>query len=124
MNKKKLIIPMLSYLLINFSPISSAKLRIVIFDLEPIGGISKNTAYTLSAIIRDRLVNCGRFEVLERKSLDDIYREQGISLKSTFDESRRIELGKLLSAEKVVAGYVSRFENNIIINIRLIDLDG
>ncbi|MFP4522735.1 MAG: CsgG/HfaB family protein, partial [Fibrobacterota bacterium] len=96
--------------------------RLVLFDLKNLGvpGVLSEVA---SSMIRTRLVKSGKFTVLERKYLDSLFREQGESLKAEYSEEFRLRLGQMLSAEKAAAGYISPIGDDIIISLRLIDIE-
>jgi curli biogenesis system outer membrane secretion channel CsgG len=65
----------------------------------------------VSALITDRLVEKGvKFQVVEREHLSSILAEQNLVRGGRVDPSRAVEIGRLLGAQMLVFGTVTRFE--------------
>jgi TolB-like protein len=86
--------------------------------------MSKNPEYAwLSKGIADMLISdiAGRsaIDVVERESLKKVLDEQQLSLTGLVDEKKALELGKLLSASKLIYGSFIVQKNTVIINGKL-----
>ena len=57
----------------------------------------------------DGLVQSGQFRVVERKELDSVLQEQGLSLSGAVDDKTAVQVGKLLGCQLVVFGGVTDF---------------
>lgn len=100
---------------------SAEKIRVAILDLEG-KNIPKSTAGTVSEMITTEMVNIGSFQVVERNQLAGILKEQGLQQTGCTDQSCAVEIGKLLSARKMLTGSVSKIGDTIVINIRMVDV--
>jgi len=54
--------------------------------------------------------------------MDAIFREQGLQMTGCTDSSCAVEIGKLLSANKIIMGEVNMLDKNIIITVRIVDV--
>jgi len=99
----------------------AARVVIVVADLEP-SGVAVHEAATVSEMVRGRLLQHPEFVVVERAQMEAVLEEQKLSLLGCTETGCAIELGRLLSAEKVVVGRVSRFLGRLVTAVRLVDL--
>lgn len=86
-------------------------------------GVSRNDAVHVTEWLRTDLINTGRFKVIERSAMDAIFREQSLSMTGCTDTSCAVEVGKLLSAKKMLMGDVELWNDKIFINGRIIDVE-
>ena len=99
----------------------AARVVIVVADLEP-SGVAEHEAATVSEMVRVRLLQHPEFVVVERAQMEAVLEEQKFSLLGCTETGCAIELGRLLSAEKVLVGRVSRFLGRLVTAVRLVDL--
>ena len=64
-----------------------------------------------------------RYEIIERRRLSVILREQKLSVQEIFEEDSLAEVGKLLGVKEVVTGTVSELDTQITVNARLINVE-
>ncbi len=95
-------------------PARAEKMQIAVLDLEP-KGIPKIMAGAVSDIVRSELVKSGYFTVVERGQMDAILREQGFQMTGCTDSACAVQMGKLLSAKKILMGEI--VENRIIATV-------
>lgn len=98
------------------------KMRIAIIDLKA-NGISEVTSATVSSMLRSELIKMGRFIIVERAQMDAILQEQGLQQTGCTDASCAVELGKLLSARKMLVGEISPMGESIVITVRIVDVE-
>ncbi len=110
-------------ILLTTLPLYSADMmRIAIMDFQE-KDISKNEAVKISELIRNEMVNIGRFTVIERAQIGSILKEQGYQQTGCTDESCAVEIGKLLSARKILVGTIMKMGEQIIIIGRIVDVE-
>jgi TolB-like protein len=101
---------------------AQAKTTIAVLSFEA-KNVGQATAEAVSDIISTELFNTKRFRVIERQAINKVISELQFQMTGVTDMSQAVEIGKMLNAEKVVVGTVSRFgERTIIINIKLVDV--
>ena len=124
---KKVVIS-LSFLFLLFTLIKNEaysenkKIKVAIMDLTA-NNISKETASSIADLLRTELINTNAVSVIERTSIEKIIKEQKFQALGMVDTSQAVELGKILAADKMIMGSVSRFSFGIIINTRVVDVE-
>jgi curli biogenesis system outer membrane secretion channel CsgG len=92
------------------------RLRIAVLDFEyaSTGGDywwygNPNAAQGISDLLTNRLVRSGRYRVIERSRIDAILQEQNLGAAGRIDASTAAEVGRLVGADAVIIGSVTRF---------------
>jgi len=112
----------IALLLIITSNLQAQKMRLAIMDLNP-ENVSKPTARMVSEMLRTELFNTGLFRVIERSEMDSILKEQGFQQSGCTETECAVEVGKLLSARKILVGTVGKLGERYIINARIVDVE-
>jgi len=94
---------------------------IAIMDLEA-DNVSIGEAKTLTSKLRFELVNCGRFNVLERGQMEEILKEQGFQQTGCISTECAVQAGQLLGVKKMIAGSIGRVGSIYLITVRKIDV--
>jgi len=97
-------------------------LLIAVIDFEP-KGLSRQDALRVSEWLRTELINTNQFRVIERSAMNAILKEQAFAMTGCTDTSCAVQVGKLLSARKMLVGSVEYWNNKVIINGRIIDVE-
>jgi len=97
-------------------------LLIAVIDFEP-KGLSRQDAARVSEWLRTELINTNQFRVIERSAMNAILKEQAFAMPGCTDTSCAVQVGKLLSARKMLVGSVEYWNNKVIINGRIIDVE-
>lgn len=87
--------------------IHPGEVNITKYTTVAMGNISGNLGDKLGDLLRARLVEAGFVKVIDRKRLETILKEQGISQSELMDEASRLKLGKILSASALINGHYS-----------------
>jgi len=95
---------------------------VAVSDLAP-QGIEASEAAVLSERLRAELIGTGAFQVMERSQMDQILKEQAFQQSGACDQSGcAVEIGKLLSVERIVVGSVGRIGGLYSVQLRLLDV--
>lgn len=86
-------------------------------------GISEIEAEILTDRLRDELFKIGKYRVVERGMIESILSEQDFQLSGCTSDECLIEVGRLLGAQKIVGGSISKVGNIFIVSARLINLE-
>lgn len=78
-------------------------------DVAAIFGRNVDVGKGINDILVDRLVNDGRYSVIERKALDKIMAEQNFSNSDRADPSSAAKIGKLLGVNAIIIGSITQF---------------
>jgi hypothetical protein len=101
---------------------SEEKMRVAILDLQATN-VSKATARGVSDMIRTDMIDMGIFTVVERSQMMEILKEQGFQQTGCTDSSCAVQLGKLVSAKKILVGEISKIGTAIQITVRIVDVE-
>ncbi|MBU1077986.1 MAG: CsgG/HfaB family protein [Spirochaetes bacterium] len=110
-------------ILLTVSGLQAEKLRIAILDLNNGSGINKEFAADTTDLIRVEMINVNRFTILERAQITKVLDEQGFQISGCTETSCAVQIGKLLSANKILIGKISTFGKIYSINIRVVDVE-
>lgn len=100
----------------------SDKLRLAIIDLQA-KGVSRVVGVAVTDLIRSDMVDTGRFTIVERSQMDAILKEQGLQQTGCTDSSCAVQMGKMLSASKVLIGEINQLGQDFIITVRIVDVE-
>jgi curli biogenesis system outer membrane secretion channel CsgG len=114
MRCKKIIICLILLLLLT-PIITSAETRLAVMDFKA-KGVSHTVADNVSELIRTELINIGKYTVLERSQMSEILKEQSFQMTGCTDVSCAVQVGKLLSARKIMVGSVMQVGSKIVIS--------
>jgi hypothetical protein len=99
-----------------------SRMRLVIMDLQP-KNISKVLSIAATDLLRSEIVDTGRFDVLERSQIDQILKEQSFQQTGCTENACAVQMGKLLSAKKVLLGEVNKLGAGTLITVRIVDVE-
>ncbi len=98
------------------------KMRIVVMDLKA-DGVSDQMARTVSNMLRTEFINMNEFIVVERAQMDAILKEQGVQASGCTDQTCAVQMGRLMSAKKILVGEVSPMGKSIVSTVRIVDVE-
>lgn len=102
--------------------LSQERMRIAVMDFEA-RDLPKNESAKITELIRNELINSGMYTVIERAQMGAILKEQGLQQSGCTDVSCAVEIGKILSARKILVGTIMKLNNDIIITGRVVDIE-
>ncbi len=118
---KRLIISVSACLLVSTQLFSAEKMRIAVIDFTP-NNISKYAAKAVSDNISIEMTKKGDFVMIERSQMTNILSEQGLQQTGCTDTACAVEMGKLLSARKILVGTVTKIGSVFTMNAKVVDV--
>lgn len=103
-------------------PLSAERMQIAVLDLQP-KDVSKIMTGAITDIIRAEMVKTGLFVVVERGQMNEILKEQSLQMTGCTDSSCAVQIGKLLSAKKILVGEVNKIGSSFMITVRIVDVE-
>ncbi len=97
------------------------KPRLAVLNLEA-RNVTKDFAVSVTELLITELSAVGEFVVVERQQIEKIMKEQTLQQSGLASDTGSLELGKLLAANKTIAGSVASFDFGKVITIRLINV--
>ncbi|MBN2158365.1 MAG: hypothetical protein JW807_03145 [Spirochaetes bacterium] len=119
----KRIVFLLVFILVVAQPIMAAeKMTMAIMDFAA-HDFRRADAVKVSELIRNELINSGAYILIERAQVDKILKEQGFQMTGCTDVTCAVQVGKLLSARKILVGSIMRIGDSIAITGRVVDVE-
>ncbi|MBI4977621.1 MAG: hypothetical protein HZC28_09070 [Spirochaetes bacterium] len=97
--------------------------NVAVMDLVPGSRISAAEAVQLSDLIRNAFVEEKAFTVIERTQVDKIFKEQELQMTGCTDKDCQVEIGRMLSANKMIIGTVAKADERVTISLRLVSVE-
>jgi len=82
-----------------------AEINMTQYKQIAISDIKGNMGQEFSDGLKNRLIECGRFKVVDRNRMNQIMKELKLSQSDLTDSGNTIKLGKLMSASALIAGH-------------------
>lgn len=73
-------------------------------------------------IVRTELDRLGKFEVIDRYDIEYLLKNAGITVENCYGKQCLIDVGKKIKADKMMTGSVEVYGDQIVINLKLIDV--
>ncbi|NQS97628.1 MAG: hypothetical protein HQ591_04170 [candidate division Zixibacteria bacterium] len=99
------------------------RMTIAVMELEVKGGLSANEASILTEKVREALFHTGKYTVLDRSSMDEILKEFGLSQSGCTSVECIVNVGRVLSAQNMVAGYIGKIGTTYSMALRIINVE-
>lgn len=96
---------------------------VAVLPLDAVG-VEENAVVGITEALRDSLIDSGRYTVVERSQLATVLEEQALRLSDLSDTQQAVEVGRLVGAEEVILGTVSRVGELHQLVVRLVDVTG
>ncbi|MEN9355792.1 MAG: hypothetical protein RL318_3117 [Fibrobacterota bacterium] len=101
-------------------PVPEKLPQVAIMPLES-KGVSAQEADLVTDALASRLQQSGKFSVMERSQVNQILKEQSFQNSGACDNSGcAVEMGKLLSVDRIVVGSVGKIGDAWALNLRLV----
>lgn len=109
-------------IIVTANAFAQEKMTIAVLDLQP-KGTSKILAGVVTYIIRSEMIKTGLYIMVERNQMDEIMKEQSFQLTGCVEQSCAVQIGKILSAKKVLVGEIGRVGKSFMITTRIVDVE-
>lgn len=101
---------------------SGQAIPIAVLDFDDFG-ISQTEAIALSNRLRNELFRLGKFDVVDRGMMENILSEQDFQQTGCTSNECLVEVGRLLGAQQMVGGSVSKVGGTFTVSARLVDVE-
>ncbi|MEI6207126.1 MAG: FlgO family outer membrane protein [Desulfuromonadales bacterium] len=100
------------------------KTKVAVVDFQENGTFeTKDVGKIVAEWFTTALVNTGRFDVIERRLLQQILEEQKMGMSGLLDPRSVSRLGKVLGVKTVISGTVQSYDGIYEINVRLLNVE-
>jgi ketosteroid isomerase-like protein/TolB-like protein len=94
---------------------------IAIYDFDA-RGLSKQTASIVTEWVRTAISNSD-YRIVDRSRMGTIMKEQGLQMSGLADPDKAVKVGRMLAANKILVGTVTKLGKKYIVSGRLIDIE-
>tara|TARA_R110002012_G_scaffold208038_4_gene378073 strand:+ start:9046 stop:10026 length:981 start_codon:yes stop_codon:yes gene_type:complete len=96
--------------------------RLAIFSFSDLNGFESALGDFISEELTTSLFGVGDFQIVERTELNRVIQEHELYASGIFDTDTIAELGKFLAIDALVTGTITRFDESVRINSKVIDI--
>jgi TolB-like protein len=101
-----------------------AQNTLVVVPLQNRGGQGLSAdVETITELLGNAVVRTGRFDVVDRAALEDLMKEHQFQMDDWSNETKSVEMGRVLNANFIVRGQVSRLGSQMIVSARILDVN-
>ena len=106
---------------LNLSSYHVQKSILAILDFEEIG-VSENMGKIAAEMIRSDFINQNNYIIVERGKIKNLLEEYKLQQSGLIDQGQAKQFGKLLGAEELLVGSVTKLDDKFFINMRFINV--
>ena len=101
---------------------ASEKISMAVYNFD-VSQVQPETGSSVADFIQTALYRTGRFNIVERKSIEKILKEQAFQKTGCTSTDCAVEVGKILNVNNIITGSVAKTGQMYIISIRLVDVE-
>lgn len=104
---------------------AQSTIKLPLVAVMPLSGqnVDSASALIVSEVLSNELIKSGRVRVMERSQMEKILKEQGFQQSGSCDGSEcAVEMGKLLSIDKMVVGTLGKLGGSYSVSLRAVDV--
>lgn len=99
---------------------AQTKPTIAVLNIDSKGVI--NTSEEMGYLVRLELEKTDAYSVMDKYEVSEVVKTNSIDLNNCYSKSCLVNAGKLLKVDKMLSGSVERFEEKVIVSLRIIDV--
>ncbi|MFH1958377.1 MAG: CsgG/HfaB family protein [bacterium] len=99
------------------------KPRIAVADFDALAPFPRSEATVISNFVRTDIVTAGRFNVVDKNSMDKVLAEQGFQQTETSSAESAIRLGKILNVKMIINGSCSQLLGRYVITMNVVNVE-
>jgi hypothetical protein len=101
----------------------AGKTSIAVYPIKAVGAVDKSLAATMTSLLNNDLVQSSRLIVIKESMLQEVMKRQAMNISDLCDDTIcQVEIGKLVQAQKMVVGELSKLGSLTILTLELIDI--
>ena len=103
-------------------PAEGQRISVAIYPIKP-AGADASLAQAMTALLSSQLTPSPKLKVIEEAMLKAVMERQAMNISDACDDtSCQVEVGKLVQAQKMIAGDLVKFGNKFVLSLKLIDI--
>ena len=106
----------------NLKKVNGLYVNIAVMEIKSIN-VPESMGKSITEILIAELAKSGNFNIIERSQIKKIFEEHALQMMVLEDPSKAADTGKLLNAEKMLIGTLSKVGGSFVLSIRIIDVE-
>jgi formylglycine-generating enzyme required for sulfatase activity len=104
-------------------PAPPAKTSIAVYPIKAVGAVDKSLAATFSSLLNHELTQSPKLIVIKESMLEEVMKRQAMNISDACDDTVcQVEIGKLVQAQKMVTGELSKMGSNFFLTLDVVDV--
>jgi hypothetical protein len=95
--------------------------RIAVLNIDT-KGITSTDPAQMGNIVRTELEKLNKYEVVDNYDIEYLLRNAGLSIEKCYGKQCLVDIGKKIRADKMMSGFVELYGEQIVVNLKLIDV--
>jgi TolB-like protein len=104
-------------------PLKVIKIAIFKFEFFQANGHGGNLGQMVAQVLTTEAANSGAFRLAERELLDKVMKEHELGQSGLMEDNEAREIGRMVGADAILTGAVSKLGRDMRIDARLIDVE-
>tara|TARA_R110000868_G_scaffold368227_1_gene631220 strand:- start:55095 stop:55712 length:618 start_codon:yes stop_codon:yes gene_type:complete len=119
----RVIYPIVVFVFLSLGQQSMAQERVAVFDFEITTGLTESDAIVLTNKFRNEIANAPNYTSVERDKIEAVVKEGLFGESDIADQNEAIQLGRQLSATKIILGNIGKIGTTYSVVVRIIDVE-
>jgi serine/threonine-protein kinase len=101
----------------------AAKTSVAIYPIKAVGAVDKSIAATFSSLLNHELTQSPKLIVIKESMLEEVMKRQAMNISDLCDDTVcQVEIGKLVQAQKMITGELSKMGANFFLTLDVVDV--
>jgi len=102
---------------------AAEKTSVAVYPFKAVGTVDKSVAATITSLVNYELTQSPKLLVIKEDMLQEVMKRQAMNISDLCDSTMcQVEIGKLVAAQKMVTGELSKLGNRYIMTVNLVDI--
>ena len=102
---------------------AAEKTSLAVYPIKAVGAVDKSLAATMTSLVNYELTQSPKLLVIKEDMLQEVMKRQAMNISDLCDSTMcQVEIGKLVQAQKMVVGELSKLGNRYLLTINLVDI--
>lgn len=103
-------------------PPAGQRISVAVYPIKP-AGAEAALAQAMTALLASQLTPSPKLKVIEESMLKAVMERQGLNASDACDDtSCRVDIGKLVKAQKMISGDLVKFGSKFVLSLKLVDI--
>ena len=103
-------------------PVEGQRMSVAVYPINP-AGAEASLAAAMTELLTSKLTSSPQLRVIEEAMLKTVMERQAMNISDACDDTIcQVEIGKLVQAQKIITGGLTKFGSKYILSLKLVDV--